>query len=165
MDESSTAGEGFLPDVCRGWEAATTPVRERGSRVVQLRTGIVLTPRGGALAKMLPPFKLGVGGVIGSGRPYMSWIALDDLVYAIHHMIQDESLEGPVNAVTPNPVTNAEVTKTPGRVLRRPTLFPMPAFAAKLAVGPRAEALLLSGQRVQPARRANAGRASLFPET
>ncbi len=164
VDESSSAGEGFLTDVCREWEDAAAPARERGIRVVQPRIGVVLSPQGGALKKMLLPFRLGAGGRIGSGRQHMSWIALDDLVYAIHHMIQDESLEGPVNAVTPNPVTNAEFTKTLGRVLRRPTIFPMPAFAAKLAFGELAEALLLSGHRVQPTRLTNAGFAFRFPD-
>ncbi len=152
LDESSSAGSGFLADVCQEWEAAAAPAREAGIRVVHLRIGIVLTPAGGALGQMLLPFKLGVGGVIGSGRQFMSWIALDDLVAAILHAAVTDGLEGPVNAVAPNPATNAEFTKTLGRVLRRPTILPMPAFGARLAFGEMADHLLLGGARVEPTR-------------
>ncbi len=152
LKEESASGSGFLSDVCREWEAATQPAVERGIRVVNLRIGIVLSPSGGALAKMLMPFKLGVGGVIGSGRQYMSWITLDDVVGAIQFALTNESLRGPVNAVAPNPVTNREFTHALGRVLSRPTLFPMPAFAARLALGEMADALLLASARVEPAR-------------
>ncbi len=152
LKEESASGSGFLPDVCREWEAATQPAVERGIRVINLRTGVVLSPSGGALAKMLTPFKLGAGGVMGRGRQYMSWIALDDVVGAIHFALSNESLRGPVNAVAPNPVTNREFTQTLGRVLSRPTLFPMPAFAARLALGEMADALLLASTRVEPAR-------------
>lgn len=152
LKEESAPGSGFLADVCREWEAATQPAVERGIRVVNLRIGIVLSPMGGALAKMLTPFKLGVGGTIGSGRQYMSWIALDDVVGAIHFALTNESLHGPVNAVAPNPVTNREFTHTLGRVLSRPTLFPMPAFAARLVLGEMADALLLASARVEPAQ-------------
>ncbi len=162
--ESSDAGEGFLPEVCHAWEAATAPARDAGIRVVHLRIGIVLTPAGGALAQMLLPFKMCVGGVIGPGRQYMSWIALDDVLAAIRHALQTETLDGPVNAVAPQPVTNAEFTSTLGRVLRRPTVMPLPAFFARLAFGEMADALLLSSTRVQPARLEETGFTFQYPE-
>ena len=152
LDESSPAGTGFLADVCQEWEAAAAPAREAGIRVVHLRIGIVLTPAGGALGQMLLPFKMGGGGVIGSGRQFMSWIALDDLVAAVLHAAVTDGLEGPVNAVAPNPASNAEFTKTLGRVLGRPTILPMPAFGARLAFGEMADHLLLGGARVEPSR-------------
>jgi len=133
-------------------------------RVAILRIGIVLSAHGGALAKMLFPFKLGVGGVIGSGAQYMSWIALDDVVGAIHHTLITDELRGPVNAVAPYPVTNREFTKTLGRVLRRPTLFPMPALAARLAFGEMADELLLASTRVEPKRLLATGYAFCYPE-
>ena len=150
--ENSAPGVGFLADVCRAWEEATQPAVEKEIRVVLLRIGIVLSPAGGALAKMLLPFRLGVGGVIGSGQQYMSWVALDDVVGAAHHALVTDTLQGPVNAVAPYPVTNREFTKTLGRVLRRPTFLPMPAFAARLALGEMADALLLASTRVEPKR-------------
>jgi uncharacterized protein (TIGR01777 family) len=152
LDETSTAGEGFLADVCQQWEAAAQPARDAGLRVVNLRLGVILSPRGGALAKMLFPFKTGGGGVVGGGKQYWSWITLDDVVGAIHHAITQESLSGPVNLVAPNPVTNYEFTKTLGRVLSRPTILPMPAFAARLLLGEMADELLLASQRVRPSR-------------
>ncbi len=157
-------GAGFLVEVCRDWEAATAPAAGKGIRVVNLRFGLILGAAGGALAKMLPPFKLGAGGVIGDGRQYMSWIALDDVIGVIHHALTNGSLRGAVNVVAPNPVTNREFTRTLGRVLRRPTIFPLPAFAARLAFGEMADALLLSSQRVEPARLAASGYAFRFPE-
>jgi hypothetical protein len=150
VDESSPSGDGFLPDLCLQWERACQPARDAGIRVANMRIGVVLTPDGGALAKMLTPFKLGAGGVIGSGRQYMSWIALGDLVRAIGQVLDDDQLSGPVNLVAPSPATNREFTKTLGKVLSRPTLFPMPAFAARLAFGEMADELLLSGTRVAP---------------
>jgi uncharacterized protein len=152
LDERFAAGEGFLADLCKDWEALTESVRPRGIRVVNVRFGVVLSPAGGALAKMLTPFKLGVGGVIGSGRQYMSWIGIDDVVGGIHHAITCEALNGPVNVVAPNPVTNRDFTKTLGRALRRPTVLPMPAFAARLALGEMADELLLASTRVVPQR-------------
>ncbi|HTU25020.1 MAG TPA: TIGR01777 family oxidoreductase [Pirellulales bacterium] len=152
LDEASCAGEGFLPDVCRQWEAATAPAADAGIRVVRIRFGIVLSPAGGALAKMLPPFRAGVGGRLGDGRQYMSWIDLDDVVGAIHHAIMNQAVSGPVNAVAPNPATNLEFTKTLGRVLGRPTIFPVPAAALRLIFGEMADAMLLSSTRVHPAR-------------
>lgn len=163
LTEDSAAGSGFLPEVCRAWEESAQPARDRGIRVVHLRFGIVLSARGGALAKMLTPFRLGVGGVIGNGQQFMSWIALDDAVGAIHHALITEALHGPVNAVSPTPVSNREFTKTLGRVLRRPTIFPMPAWAARLAFGEMADALLLASTRVQPKRLQSTGYPFRFP--
>ena len=150
MREDSAAGSGYLADVCREWESAADAARAAGIRVVHLRIGVVLSQRGGALAKMLLPFKLGAGGNIGSGKQYMSWIELDDLVSIVLHAVETDSLSGPVNAVSPQAVTNAEYTKTLGRVLGRPTIFPMPGFAARLAFGEMADELLLSSTRVEP---------------
>lgn len=152
LTEESAAGDGFLPEVCQQWEEATRPAAEAGIRVVNLRTGIVLSPQGGALASMLTPFMLGAGGVVGSGEQYWSWIALDDVIGAIHHALFTESLHGPVNLTAPQPVTNREFTKTLGRVLRRPTIFPLPAFMARLLLGEMADALLLASARVVPQR-------------
>jgi uncharacterized protein (TIGR01777 family) len=152
LREESAPGVGFLPDVCRQWEAATESVKRKGVRVVQLRTGLVLSSSGGAMAKMLLPFKLGAGGKIGSGNQYWSWISLNDVCSAINHCIQSTSLNGPVNIVAPSPVTNFEFTKTLGRVLGRPTVVPMPAFAARLVLGEMANELLLASARVEPAK-------------
>lgn len=157
LNESSPGGGGYLADVCAEWEAATAPAREAGIRVVLLRFGVVLALEGGALARMRLPFQLGVGGILGSGRQYMSWIALDDAVGAICHALVTEELEGAVNAVAPDPVTNWEFTKTLGRVLRRPTLLPMPAFAARLAFGEMADELLLASARVFPGKLLKSG--------
>jgi uncharacterized protein (TIGR01777 family) len=164
LTEESASGSGFLPDVCREWEAACQPAAEKGIRVVNLRIGVVLSPAGGALARMLTPFKLGAGGVIGGGRQYMSWIALDDVVSAIHFALTHEILRGPVNGVAPNPVTNRSFTQTLGRALSRPILFPMPAFAARLALGEMADALLLAGARVLPARLLESGFVFRYPD-
>lgn len=165
LDETSRSGSGdYLSSVCRDWEAATEPARAAGVRVVKTRFGVILSKEGGALATMLTPFKLGLGGVVGSGRQYMSWIAIDDVVGAILHSINHAELAGPVNVVAPQPVTNAEFTKTLGRVLSRPTIFPMPAFAAKLAFGQMGDELLLGGQRVKPARLAETGYVFRYPE-
>ncbi|MFQ5878160.1 MAG: TIGR01777 family oxidoreductase [Acidobacteriota bacterium] len=150
LDESSQRGSGFLPAVCVGWESATEPAEQRGIRTVNLRFGAILSPRGGALKRMLPPFRLGLGGRLGSGRQYMSWVSLDDTVGAIRHALTAETLRGPVNVVSPGPVTNLEFTRALGRVLGRPTLFPMPAAAARLAFGELADAVLLASARVLP---------------
>ncbi len=150
LKEQSMPGAGFLPDVCREWEAATQAAARAGIRTVQMRTGVVLSPEGGALGKMLTPFKMGVGGKIGNGRQWMSWIDVQDMVGAIHHTLKSDLLQGPVNMVAPKPVTNTEFTKTLGTVLSRPTLLPMPAFAVKLAFGEMGESVLLSSQRVEP---------------
>jgi uncharacterized protein (TIGR01777 family) len=163
LDESSGPGTGFLADVCQAWESATVPAQQPGVRVVCLRIGVVLSAAGGALAKMLLPFKLGLGGRIGSGQQYMSWIAVDDAVRAIVHGILTDACAGPINAVAPEPASNAEFTKTLGRVLRRPTIFPMPAFAARLAFGEMADELLLASTRVRPARLSQTGFSFQFP--
>lgn len=150
LDESSPPGKGFLADVCQQWEAATNPARDANIRVVNLRVGVVLAREGGALAKMLTPFRLGLGGILGSGRQYVSWIELGDLVRAIQFALSAAALVGPVNGTAPEPVTNREFTKTLGHVLGRPTIFPMPAFAARLAFGEIADEAFLASARVQP---------------
>lgn len=157
LTESSAPGGDFLAQVCTEWEAACQPARDAGIRTVNGRIGVVLSPKGGALAKMLTPFRLGVGGKLGSGRQYMSWIALDDLARALQFLVETPSVSGPVNLVSPEPATNADFTRTLGRVLRRPTIFPVPAFAAKIAFGEMADALLLASTRVTPAALQGAG--------
>jgi len=152
LREDSGSGSGFLAEVCRQWEGATKPAEDAGIRVVHLRIGVVLSPAGGALKAMLLPFKLGAGGRLGSGTQYMSWISLDDLIGTILHVLRTDSLSDAVNAVAPHPVTNAEFTRTLGHVLRRPTLLPVPAAAARLAFGEAADEMLLASSRVQPAR-------------
>jgi len=164
LTEESGPGTGFLADVCREWEAAVEPAEKRGIRVVRLRIGVILSPAGGALAKMLLPFKMAAGGVMGSGKQYMSWIALDDMVGVIHHALVTESLRGPVNGVAPYPVTNYQFTKTLGRVLGRPTIIPMPAFAARLAFGEMAGETILASARVDPAKLRQSGYAFRHPE-
>jgi len=164
LTESSPRGQGFLPAVCVGWEAAAEPAEKRGIRVVFLRFGVILSARGGALMKMLPPFRMGLGGVIGDGSQFMSWIALDDAVGAIQHALATEGLRGPVNGVAPQSVTNREFTRTLGRVLGRPTILPLPAFAARLAFGEMAKALLLSSQRVLPERLRGTGYVFRHPD-
>lgn len=150
LTEESAAGKGFLADVVRDWEAAAAPASGAGIRVVNLRFGVVLSSHGGALAKMLLPFKLGAGGRVGDGRQYWSWISIDDAAGAVYHSLLTDVLSGPVNAVAPYPATNNDFTKTLGRVLRRPTVLPMPAFAARLALGEMANDLLLASARVVP---------------
>ncbi len=164
LRESSPRGVGFLSEVCVDYEAAAQPAAAAGIRTVLLRIGMVLSPRGGALEKMLPPFKLGVGGRLGSGNQWMSWVDVDDLVGAIEHAIATERLAGPVNAVAPNPVTNAVFTRTLANVLHRPGIFPVPAFALRLAMGEMADALLLASQRVVPDRLTSTGYSFRFPE-
>jgi len=152
LREESAAGEGFLAEVCREWEAATKPAIDAGIRTAQIRTGVVLSPKGGALGKMLTPFKLGLGGRIGDGRQWMSWIDIQDMIGAIHHILKTDLLQGPVNMVAPKPVTNAEFTRTLASVLSRPAIFPVPAFAVKAAFGEMGVSVLLASQRVEPAR-------------
>jgi len=152
IDEASRPGTGFLAEVCRQWEKETEPASALGIRVVNLRIGIVLSGMGGALNSMLPFFKMGFGGIIGNGRQYLSWIALKDLVGIIEYAIQSESLQGPVNAVSPNPTSNRTFTKTLGKVLSRPTILWMPRFAARVVFGEMADALLLASTRVIPVR-------------
>jgi uncharacterized protein (TIGR01777 family) len=163
LTESSSPGDDFLAKVCVEWEEATALATEKGIRVVNTRLGVVLDANGGALAKMLPPFRWGLGGKIGSGKQWMSWITLDDVVGGIEFALANDSLKGPVNFVTPVPVTNAEFTKTLGKVLSRPTIFPIPAFGVRLLFGEMADALLLSSQRVEPQRLVEAGYAFQYP--
>ncbi len=148
--ETSGPGTNFLSSVCAAWEAACAPASAKGVRVVHPRFGVILSRKGGALAKMLPPFKMGFGGPLGSGRQYMSWITLQDAVGVILHALSREGVRGPVNAVSPAPVSNAEFTKVLAKVLRRPAVFPMPAFAARILFGQMADELLLAGARVLP---------------
>ena len=157
MREESASGEGFLSEVCREWEKATLAASQAGIRVVHLRIGFVLSGEGGGLPRMLTPFKMGVGGKVGSGRQYLSWITLEDLVRVIRRAIEDETLRGPVNAVAPGAVTNEEFTKALGHVLGRPTILPIPVFALRLAFGEVADAVMLSSTRVEPARLKEAG--------
>jgi uncharacterized protein len=152
LREDSPPGSGFLAEVCREWEAATDAATRKGIRVVHARTGVVFSRKGGALEKMILPFKLGIGGKIGPGTQYMSWITLDDLCSALLHCIQASALHGPVNTVSPTPVTNLEFTRAVGRVLSRRTMFPLPAFAARIGLGQMADELLLASQRVEPAK-------------
>lgn len=164
LDENSPPGEGFLPDVCVEWEQACQPARDAGIRVVNVRLGVVLSPREGALKKMLLPFKLGLGGKIASGQQYWSWVSIDDAAGAIYHALMTPGLSGPVNGVAPNTVTNLDFTKTLGRVLGRPTIFPMPAFAARLALGEMADDLLIGSTRVTPKRLLETGYEFRQPE-
>ena len=164
LREESASGSAFLSEVCRQWEAATEPAAAAGIRVVNLRFGVMLSATDGALPRLLTPFRMGVGGRLGSGKQFMSWIAIDDVVGVILHVLTTEALRGPVNAVAPQPVTNREFTKTMGRVLGRPTVFPMPAFAARLAFGQMADELLLASQRVEPAKLLASGYLFRFPD-
>ena len=162
--EESPPGNGFLSDTCVEWEEAGDAARAAGIRVVHLRLGMVLSAAGGALGKMLPPFRLGVGGRIGHGRQYMSWIAIQDVVEVILRALSDEEWSGPVNAVTPNPVTNAEFTRILGSVLRRPTVIPVPAPVLRLLLGKMADDLLLASTRVIPQRLLDRDYPFLYPE-
>ncbi|HTS34705.1 MAG TPA: TIGR01777 family oxidoreductase [Candidatus Solibacter sp.] len=164
LTEEAAPGTGFAADLAREWEAATTAAAQAGIRTVQIRTGIVLATNGGALPKMLPAFKLGVGGKVGSGQQWMSWVDLQDVVGAIHHLLRSDLVNGPVNVVAPRPVTNAEFTKILAGVLSRPAIFPMPAFAARLAFGQMADELLLASQRVEPMRLIESGYPFRFGE-
>lgn len=164
LTETSPPGLDFLADVCVEWEEATNHARDKGIRVVNTRFGIILDKDGGALAKMLPPFRMGIGGRVGDGKQWMSWIALADVIGALQFALANESLSGPVNFVAPSPVTNAEFTKTLGRVLSRPTLFPIPAFGVRLAFGEMADALLLTSQRVEPSVLSKAGYKFNYPK-
>lgn len=164
LTEESPRGNGFLADVCAGWEAACAPALRKGIRVVNLRIGVVLALEGGALPKMLPLFRLGLGGPLGSGKQYMSWIAIDDLAAAFPHALAREDLKGPVNAVAPRPVTNREMAEALGSALSRPAVLPAPAFALRLAMGEMADELLLSGCRVVCRRLDETGFHFRFPE-
>ncbi|HEY6246484.1 MAG TPA: TIGR01777 family oxidoreductase [Pyrinomonadaceae bacterium] len=157
LNEKSAPGNDFLAEVCVAWERATGEAEAKGIRTVHSRFGIVLDQNGGALAKMLTPFRMGVGGRIGDGKQWMSWIALVDVIKGLKFVIEHNSINGPVNFVAPNPVTNGEFTKFLGEALSRPTLFPMPSFAVRLAFGEMADALLLSSAKVEPKRLLDSG--------
>lgn len=163
LTESAGPGHGYLAEMCRDWEASCEPARAQGMRVVNLRIGVVLSPKGGGLAKMLTPFKMGVGGVIGSGRQYWSWIAIDDVAGVIGYCLSNSQISGPINTTAPTPVTNREFTKTLGTVLERPTIIPMPAFMAKIALGEMANDLLLASARVMPYRLSEIGYKFQYP--
>jgi hypothetical protein len=164
LNEEDGAGEGFLAGLVRDWEGATEVLAEKRIRVVLARFGVVLSAEGGALAKSLLPFRLGLGGKIGDGRQYMSWIALEDAVGATCHALACEEMVGPMNVVGPEPATNAEFTRVLGKVLKRPTLMPLPAGMARLMLGEMADELLLASIRVAPTRLMETGYEFLYPE-
>jgi uncharacterized protein len=164
LEEASAPGQGFLADVCKEWESATSPAAKAGIRVVNVRTGVVIARDGGALANMLTPFKAGVGGRIGSGRQYWSWISPDDVAGAFLAGLDDTQISGPLNATSPHPVTNAEFTRVLGEVLHRPTVLPLPGFAAKLVLGQMADDLLLASARVLPRVLETHGYEFAYPE-
>jgi len=165
LNEDSASGPGFLPEICREWERASRIAADAGIRTVNVRIGLVLSAKGGALSAMLTPFKLGVGGRIGSGKQWWSWIHVDDIIGGIRHAIGNESVSGPVNLVGPNAVRNAEFTKVLASVLRRPAIFPVPEFVVRLAFGTQAaEEMLLASQRVVPARLEASGYAFRYRE-
>lgn len=152
LREDSPSGEGFTAETCRQWEAAAQPAAQAGIRTVLMRFGVVMSADGGALPKMLPAFRMGLGGRLGNGRQWSAWISVRDVVGAIQHVLDHESLSGPVNTVSPNPVTNAEFTRVLASVMNRPAIFPVPAFAVRLIFGEMGEELLLGSQRVEPAK-------------
>ena len=163
MTESSAAGDTFLAEVSKEWESEARRAEDAGIRTVLLRTGIVLSKDGGALGTMLLPFKIGVGGVVGSGKQWISWISIDDHVRVINYAIENESLRGAVNSVSPHPVTNEEFTKTLGEVLYRPTILPLPRFAVSMVLGEMGDETLLSSMRVLPKRLEDAGFTFEYP--
>jgi uncharacterized protein (TIGR01777 family) len=157
LTENSAMGSGFLSEVCYQWEKASEIAAKSGIRVVNIRFGMVLSEKGGALAKMLVPFRAGLGGVVGDGKQYISWITMEDVVEAIGYIIKNENLNGPVNLVSPAPVTNDQFTKILGQFLRKPTVLPFPAFLAKLIFGEMANELLLASAKVQPKKLLESG--------
>ena len=150
ITENHPAGSGFLADVCVQWESACEPARQAGIRVVNIRNGVVLSSKGGAIPKMLPPFRLGIGGPIAGGKQYVSWIHLHDLARAILALIVDEKISGPVNMTSPNPVTNSELTRAIASVIHRPAIMPIPAFAIRAIFGQMGQETVIQGQRVKP---------------
>lgn len=164
LHEESAPGDGFLPEVCQQWEEATTPAVQADIRTAHLRTGIVLSPKGGALGAMLPAFRMGLGGRVGDGRQWLSWIDVQDMVGAIYHILKNDLLQGPVNMVAPKPVTNAEFSKTLASALSRPAIFPLPTFAVKAIFGEMGEELLLSSQKVEPGKLISSGYPFRFRE-
>ncbi len=157
LREESAPGSGFLAEVCQDWEEATTPAVRADIRTAHIRTGVVLSPKGGALAAMLPPFKMGLGGRTGNGQQWLSWIDVRDMVGAIHHILKNDLIQGPVNMVAPKPVTNEEFARILAGVLSRPGIFPLPAFVVKLVFGEMGEDLLLGSQKVEPSRLISTG--------
>ena len=164
LTEESAPGDGFLPEVCVAWEKATGQAEAKGIRTIHPRFGIILDEKGGALERMLTPFRMGVGGKVGNGKQWMSWIALEDVINALRFLIDEPGSEGPVNFTAPLPVTNADFTEALGSVLSRPTLFSVPAFAARLAFGEMADELLLSSAKVEPERLKESGYQFKHPE-
>ena len=164
LREDSSSGAGFAAEICRQWEAAAQPAAKAGIRTAQMRIGVVMSADGGALPEMLTPFRLGLGGRLGNGRQWWPWVSVWDVVGAIQHVLDHESLSGPVNTVAPNPVTNAEFTRVLASVLKRPALFPMPAFAVRLLFGEMGVELFLGSQRVEPSRLAASGYQFQHPE-
>lgn len=163
LTEESNPGTGFIADLAREWEQASFPAADAGIRTVQMRVGLVMARSGGALHKMLPAFKLGIGGKLGEGSQWMSWIDIQDVIGAVQHILRSDLMQGPVNLVAPRPVTNSEFAKTLGSVLSRPTVFAVPAFAARLAFGEMADELLLASQRVEPTKLISSGYPFRFP--
>jgi uncharacterized protein (TIGR01777 family) len=163
LREESRSGDGFAALICRQWEAAAQPATQAGIRTAQMRLGVVMSADGGALQRMLLPFRLGLGGRLGNGGQWWSWVSVRDVVGAIHQVLNDDSLQGPINTVTPNPVTNAEFTRTLASVLNRPAIFPMPSFAVRLIFGQMGEELFLASQRVEPAKLAASGYQFQYP--
>jgi uncharacterized protein (TIGR01777 family) len=152
LDENSPAGDGYLADVCRQWEEGTNILLQTGIRIVRMRLGVVLSKTGGALAKMLPAFQMGIGGVLGDGRQMISWVALDEVPFCIDHIIKNGQVRGAVNVVSPQPVSNAQFTRILGQVIRRPTVFSVPGFMVRLMFGEMGQVLLLEGAHVLPSR-------------
>src|SRR5262249_44095656 len=163
LRETSSPGTDFSSEVWRQWEGGSKAASEAGIRTVNLRIGIMVSTTGGALQKMLVPFRMGVGGNMGAGTQWWSWIHVQDLIGSVHHLLKSDLIQGPVNAVSPRPVTNAEFTKTLAAVLSRPAIFPMPAFAARLAFGQMADELLLASQRIEPAKLISSGYPFQYP--
>ena len=164
VTETSAAGDTFLSEVSKQWESESRRAEDMGIRTVLLRNGIVLSKDGGALATMMTPFKFGVGGVVGSGKQWMSWVSLDDVVGIVNYALENENLRGAVNVASPNPVTNEEFTKTLGEVLYRPTFLPLPEFAVNLVFGEMGDALLIDSTKVIPKRLLDAGYKFKYPE-
>ncbi|HEY7096324.1 MAG TPA: TIGR01777 family oxidoreductase [Terriglobales bacterium] len=164
LGEDSASGTGFLAEVCREWEHATRSAEDAGIRTVHIRTGLVLSKSGGALPKMLTPFRLGLGGPMGDGRQWWSWIDVEDHIGAIHHVLQNNAIQGAINLAGPKPVTNAEFTKVLGSALSRPAIFPVPSFAVRLAFGQMGDELLLASQRVEPAKLIANGFSFWYPD-
>jgi uncharacterized protein (TIGR01777 family) len=164
LREESPSGDGFTAEICRLWEGATEPASAAGIRTAQMRFGVVMSANGGALPKMLPPFRMGLGGRLGNGQQWSSWVSIKDVVGATQHVLNHDTLQGAVNIVSPDPVTNAEFTHTLASVLHRPAVFPVPAFAVKLIFGEMGEELFLGSQRVQPAKLVATGYQFKHPE-